>query len=111
MATNVTSLSVKNTLAVGGLATLASVLITTATITTLGVTTANITTANVQTLSGATINAVQANGKVVTKTLSGTNLKLNGTQAQGALCHQTGGTIGACSTAINAVGDCTCGAL
>ncbi len=91
--------------------TLTTVAITTGTFTTANITTANITTANAQTISGASINSQQANGLIRGKTVSGSNLKLNGTQSQGVLCHQTGGTIGACSTSINALGDCTCGTL
>lgn len=100
MATRFTSLGVAGTLAVTGVATLASVVITAGTITTLGVTTATITTANVQTLSGATVRA---------KTFSGATLYRSGTQHQGVICRQTGGLIGACSSTINASGDCVCG--
>ena len=94
------NLRLRGTLAVVGITTLATAGITTATITTLGVTTATVGTANVQTLSGSTVRA---------KTFSGATLYRSGTQHQGALCRQTGGLIGACSTAVNESGDCVCG--
>ena len=85
---------------VGALGAVVSLTITTLTATTANITTGNITTANVQTLSGATVRA---------KTFSGATLYRSGTQHQGVICRQTGGLIGACSSDINASGDCVCG--
>ncbi len=118
MSTNFTSVGIKNTLIVGGTATIATLIatavtLTTATITTANITTANTTTENVQTLSGttinalqagsiinartisgATINALQANGVVKARTLSGAIIKYGGGTALGILCKKTDGTIG-----------------
>lgn len=62
MATNFTSVGVKNALTVSGTATLATLIATAVTLTTVGITTANITTANVttgniQTHSGSEVRA------------------------------------------------------
>lgn len=83
---------------------------TTANITTGNITTANVTTANVQTLSGATINALQANGVVKARTVSGAVLKFGGGTALGILCKKTDGTIGTVvrsATGTISAGDCT----
>ena len=103
------------TLSVAGLATLASVVITTLTLTTGNITTANITTANtttenVQTLSGATIKALQANGIVRAVTLSGANITTGVGLTNSIFCKKSTGVIGyrtISSTGTIVAGSCT----
>jgi len=106
------NLRTRGTLAVVGVATLASVVITTATITTIGVTTANITTANVQTLSGATIRANQANGVVRARTVSGSAINVGGTgfPTNSIPCVKSTGALGyrtVSATGTLVAGSCT----
>lgn len=109
MATTFSSLKVTGTATLATLIATA-VTLTTVAITTANITTANVTTANVQTLSGATINALQANGIVKARTLSGAVIKYGGGTALGILCKKADGTIGTVvrsSTGTIAVGACT----
>lgn len=111
MATTWTSGRFAGALTVVGALTAGVVTITTLTLTTGNITTANITTANVQTLSGATINALQANGVVKARTLSGAALNLGGAglAKNKLLCVKSTGAIGVYTrTATGTLTESTC---
>lgn len=131
MPTNFTSVGIKNTLVVGGVATFASVVATLVTITTLNAVTANITTANITTLEAATasmatlrvLGTASGDSLTIQKTVSGSgSLEMNGTisgalvpvfseagdRKNKAVCYGTGGRLGQCMTAVTAAGVCSC---
>lgn len=110
MATSKTGTLAQFGLAAVALGAVTSLTVTTFTSTTSNITTANITTANVQTLSGGNINALQANGVVKARTVSGAILKFGGGTALGILCKKTDGTVGTVtrtSTGTIASGACS----
>ena len=114
MPTRFSSLGITGTATIATLVatavTLTTVTITTGTFTTANITTANTTTENVQTLSGATIKALQANGIVQARTISGAAVTTGVGLTNSIFCKKATGAIGyrtISATGTIVAGSCT----